>query len=97
MIAGKSSNKLKIYLVKSGRSHYLLKRSITNKKKEQQRFEQEQKELMLISSDTLKDQIKLLKSELLEKEKLINDHQNDSRILKDLFNKGFIDQDGNVI
>ena len=52
---------------------------------------------MLISADTLKDQIKLLKSELLEKEKLINDHQNDSRILKDLFCKGFIDQDGNVI
>ena len=84
------------FLVKSGHSHHLLKRAITNKKKTKLRLEQEQKDLMLKSTALLTERIEDLKSELAEKEKIIEDHQADCDILNDLYSKGYIDKDGNI-
>ena len=60
-------------------------------------MEQEQKEVLLNSAEVLAEEIRMLKRELSEKDKKLEDHQNDSEILKDLYRNGFIDEDGNVI
>ena len=63
------------------------------------KFEEEtkEKEEILKSIPSLKDEIYELRKELTEKEEQLRSNQVNAEILDDLFKKGIIDQDGNVL
>ena len=49
------------------------------------------------SAEALAEEVRILKRELAEKDKDLEEHQKDSEILKELYSKGFIDENGDVI
>ena len=79
-------------IVKKGKSHLLLKSAINKKRNELQRQNEEEKDGQRAAIE-----ITSLKKELLERDKVIDEYENDIEILKSLYNKGIIDLDGNVI
>ena len=64
---------------------------------ELQRQNEEEKDGQRAAIEILQEEITSLKKELLERDKVIDEYENDSEILKSLYNKGIIDLDGNVI
>ena len=84
-------------IVKKGKSHLLLKSAINKKRNELQRQNEEEKDGQREAIEILQEEITSLKKELLERDKVIDEYENDSEILKSLYNKGIIDLDGNVI
>ena len=97
MVSGLVHSYLMFFLVHKGRSHHLLKKSIFKKKKEKFEEETKDKEELLKSIPSLKDEIYELRKELTEKEEQLRSNQVNAKILDDLFKKGIIDQDGNVL
>ena len=75
----------------------MLKSAINKKRNELQRQNEEEKDGQRAAIEILQEEITSLKKELLERDKVIDEYENDSEILKSLYNKGVIDLDGNVI
>ena len=75
----------------------MLKSAINKKRNELQRQNEEEKDGQREAIEILQEEITSLKKELLERDKVIDEYENDSEILKSLYNKGIIDLDGNVI
>ena len=75
----------------------MLKSAINKKRNELQRQNEEEKDGQRAAIEILQEEITSLKKELLERDKVIDEYENDSEILKSLYNKGIIDLDGNVI
>ena len=75
----------------------MLKRAINKKKKDQREHEEKEKSQLLETIPDLQKEIANIKKELIDKEKEIDSYSNDSALLKSLYEKGFIDLDGNII
>jgi hypothetical protein len=84
------------YLGQRGRSHYLLGKSNIQKDKPNKPIEEDKENVAKI--DELKMEINLLKSDLEKKEKESKEKEDyHADILNNLFNKGIIDDKGNVV
>ena len=90
-------NSLENNIVKKGRSHYLLKKAVTKKKKDESMKLDRIKEERLKSIPTLKNEIEELKKELDSCNKEIDQAEHERSMLKKLFDEGFIDRNGNII
>ena len=77
MIAGKYIN-IWFEYSQTGTQSSLIAKSNYQKKKEQQRLEQEMKEMQLNSAEALAEEIRMLKRELAEKDIDLEEHQKDA-------------------
>ena len=96
MVAGNIHHQ-KYTLVSKGRSHHLLRKAITLKKKKELEKEQKAKELLLEQIPDLKSEIESLKLELMEKEREIEHAHVDRSLLAELYDKKIIDEHGNIL
>ena len=88
-----------IILIPSGRgkSHFLLRKNVLRKEREEKEAAEEDKKKELDSIVALKEQIERLNEELITKEIVIEDFEKDQAILRDLYEHGIIDENGNVL
>ena len=79
------------------RSHYLLRKNVLRKEKEERHAAEILRKEELDSIDSLKEQIDKLNNELFAKEVEIEDLAKDQSILHDLFERRIIDEHGNIL
>ena len=75
----------------------MLKKKLLRDQKEERNRIEEEKEQALLTIEPMKEKIMELKNELQEKEKELNEFNKDSEILRNLFERGVIDIDGNPL
>ena len=92
-----SNSIVDVSIATKGKSHHLLKKAMSKKKR--QLFENSQKELTIQARSVagLKNEIEDLKQEIMEREAELKRSEADRIILSDLFSKGIIDEHGNLL
>ena len=80
-----------------GKSHFLLRKNVLRKEREEKEAAEEEKKKELDYIVALKEQIERLNEELITKEIVIEDFEKDQAILRDLYEHGIIDENGNVL
>ena len=83
--------------MRKGRSHHLLKEAINRKEKDLVKKQEVENHRLLESIPDLTGKIEDLKKELVEKDEKIEQYMGDVDILRDLYNRGIIDLNGNLI
>ena len=83
--------------MRKGKSHHLLKKTINRKKKDLVKNQEAENHRLLESIPDMTGKIEDLKKELAEKEEKIERYMGDADILRDLYNRGIIDLNGNLI
>ena len=73
----------------------MLKRAVTRKAKIEAKAKEEKKDI-LNSIPDLKQQIENLHEEIYEQQRQINKDKANRNILSELYNKGYIDGEGNI-
>ena len=84
-------------LVQKGRSHHLLKKTLSKKKKDAKTENDLKAKELLDLIPNLQDEIAYLRKELDLNEDELQRRTEDSEFLKNLHEQGFVDQDGNPI
>ena len=84
-------------IVNKGRSHKLLRKYLLRKEKEQKIFDEARDKECIESIPSLMNEINDLKNEIMLKDEEIFRLEEDQSILKNLFDKGVIDGEGNVL
>ena len=80
-----------------GKSHMLLRKSLLRGKKDEHREKEKEMKEELDIVPELKEEIKDLKLQLEETAEELERRDKDAIILLNLFEKGIIDRDGNII
>ena len=86
-----------LYIVQKGRSHQLLRKIIVKREKDQKEQEGKHQKELLESLPHLKEEISNLKDEIASKDKNLDRFNQDAGILEELYRKGVIDENGNLI
>ena len=86
-----------MYLASKGKSHLLLKKNILCKERERKEEEELERKEELYSIPLFQNKIRELKEDLAEKNKEIENLERDQDILRDLYERGIIDANGNLI
>ena len=84
-------------IVNKGRSHKLLRKYLLRKEKEKKISDAEIVKQDLDSIPNLMNEITDLKNEIMLRDAQIDRLEEDRTILKDLFEKGVIDEEGNLL
>ena len=84
-------------LVSKGKSHLLLKKNILRKERERKEEKELERKEELDSIMSFQNKINELKEDLAEKSKQIDILKADQDILRDLYERGIIDANGDVI
>ena len=80
-----------------GKSQFLLWKNAFKKEREQKDAAEEEKKKELDSVVALKEEIDQLNNELIAKEVIIEDFEKDQIILHNLYERGIIDENGNIL
>ena len=83
--------------MEKGRSHLLLWKALIKQEYQKKAKKARKEEKMIKSIPSLKEEIEKLKQMLVEKDRDIDRFVEDSQIFKQLYEDGFIDNDGNPI
>ena len=80
-----------------GKSHFLLRKNALKKEREQKNAAEEEKKTELDSVVSLKEEIDQLNNELNAKEVIVEDFEKDQIILRNLYERGIIDENDNIL
>ena len=86
-----------MYLASKGKSHLFLKKNILRKERERNEEEELERKEELDSIPLFQNKIRELEEDLAEKNKEIENLEKDQDILRDLYECGIIDANGNLI
>ena len=75
----------------------MLRRAITRKKKLRAKVKELETKEILDSVPDLKNEIEILNNEIVDQQIIIEKAKADWEILKELYDKGYIDAEGNIL